>query len=300
MSKAIEIKNLNKELKNFQSGERFYLDNINLSIETGTIVGLIGKNGAGKTTLLNTIMNVIKLDSGNIEVLGVDNRSEAFAKAKENIGVVLDQLGIYEGFTIDNINKLMGYAYKNWDSQYFFSILKKLDIYSRKAIKEFSTGMKKKLAIAISLGHHPDLLILDEPTANLDPFARNEILDFIYDYTRDDNKTVLISSHILSDLEKICDYVIYIDNGKILLYEEKDQLLEKYALIRIGQDIYDKLDKSIIVNEEKSAYGYELLVEADRLPNGIVKEFVTLDQIVIKLMGKKKNESSTLLWFKNQ
>lgn len=285
MKNAIEIKKLNLDYDNpFVERESFALKDVNLEIKEGTIVGLIGKNGAGKTTLINLILNIIKAKSGTIEVLGKDNKAEDFYKVKENIGVVLDRLGIYDSFSIEDVDKLMGYAYKNWSSQYFKSLLEKLDLYTDKKIKEFSTGMKKKLALAVALGHQPDLLILDEPTANLDPFARDEIIDFIYDYTRDESKTVLISSHIISDLEKICDYIIYLDNGQVRFYEEKDALMDKYAIIKVSKEEYQNLDKSIIIFEEDNKYGYELLVKGDKIPNGIRREFSSLDEIVIRLI----------------
>ncbi len=295
MDKAISIKDMSMTLTSYVVGQKdFQLKDINLEIKKGTIVGLIGKNGAGKTTLINTIMNIYKADEGKIEVLGVDNTSKEFVDTKNNIGVVLEELGIYESFNIENVNKLMGYAYKNWDKEYFFNLLDRFEAKSFKAIKEFSTGMKKKLALAIALGHKPDLLILDEPTANLDPFAREEIIDYIYDYTREEERTVLISSHILSDLEKICDYVVYIDKGEIKLNEEKDKLLERFAIIRVGKEDLDKIPKEIIISQEDQKYYQELLVTTENLPKEFKREFVTLDEIIVKLMRSGYYESNTL------
>lgn len=289
MNNTIEIKNLKKKYKNYSNKiDNFTLEDINLDIKTGTIVGLVGKNGAGKTTLLKTILNILKSNEGEIKVFGIDNKSKEFYEAKENIGVVFDEIGIYDSFDITDVNNLMGYAYKNWSSERFINLTKQMDIYTDKKIKDFSTGMKKKLSLSVALGHNPDLLLLDEPTANLDPFARDEIIDYIYEYTRDENKTVLISSHILSDLEKICDYIVYIENGKITLYEEKDMLMENYAIIKVTNEEYESIPKDIIIYEDSNHYGYELLVKGDKIPEGIRREFASLDEIVVKLMKSKR------------
>ncbi len=285
---AIVIRNLNKSYKNFS------LKNINMEIPKGTIVGLVGENGAGKTTLINSILNITKPDEGEVEVLGVNNSSKEFTEVKEHLGVVLDTLGIYEGYDIHNVNELFKLAYKNWDSDVFFGLLEKFDIYTGKKIKEFSTGMKKKLDLAISLSHNPDLMIFDEPTANLDPLSRDEILDLILEFTREDNKSVLISSHILSDLEKICDYICYISKGEIVLFEEKDYLLEKYALLKLGKEDYEKIPKEGIIFEEHNQYGYELLVDSNFIPDSIPRQFTTLNDVVVKLIRSKKNENTSI------
>lgn len=283
--KAIEIKNLNKSYKDFS------LKNINLSIPKGMIVGIIGENGAGKTTLIYSILNIIKVDSGDIEIFNVNNKSEEFTKIKERIGVVLDSLGLYEGYDIFYINKLFKLAYKNWDSENFYELLKKFDVYSDKKIKNYSAGMKKRLNIVLSLVHNPDLLILDEPTVNLDPVARDEILKFILDYTRDEEKTILISSHILSVLEKICDYICYIHDGEIVLFEEKDLLMEKYSLLKIKKTDLVKIQQKAILSLEESPYGYEVLIETKYLPPDLDRQFTTLEEVIVKLIRSKKNES---------
>ncbi len=285
---AIVIRNLNKSYKNFS------LKNINLEVPMGTIVGLVGENGAGKTTLINSILNITKPDKGEVEILGLNNNSKEYTEVKEHLGVVLDTLGIYERYDIHNVNELFKLAYKNWDSDVFFELLEKFEIYTGKKIKEFSTGMKKKLDLAISLSHNPDLMIFDEPTANLDPVSRDEVLDLILEFTRDDNKSVLISSHILSDLEKICDYICYIHKGEIVLFEEKDYLLEKYALLRLGHDEYKTIPKEAIVYEEFNKYGYELLVKAEYIPSHLPRQFTTLDSVIVKLIRSMKNENTPI------
>lgn len=286
MTKAIEIKDLNLKLTSKNPGDSgFELKNINLDIPQGTIVGLIGRNGAGKTTLIRAIMNALKADQGNVKVFGVDNRTKKFAAVKENIGLGLTDLPFSGKNNIYELDEFYLKVYKNWDRSYFLDLVRDLKISASKQVKEYSTGMKKSLSLALALGHKPDLLIFDEITANLDPFARDKILDIIYDYSRDPKKTVLISSHILSDLEKICDYIIYLEDGQVKLFEEKDRLMEKYALIKVGKETYDEINKEKILNEKKSAYAYELLMERKDLPQGIEPEFISLDDLFIRLFG---------------
>lgn len=275
---SIEIKNLNKSY-----GE-FYLKDINLEIPKGYIVGLIGKNGSGKTTLIKTILNITTKDSGSVKINGVENTSDQFTTEKENIGVVLDELGIYDGFDVRDVDNNMKKFYKNWNSKKFEELLIYMDIYSNKIIRQFSTGMKKKLNVAISLGYSPDLLILDEPTANLDPFVREELLDLLYEYTRDEEKTILISSHILSDLEKICDYIVYMEDGEVVLFESKDNIVNNYSIVKVNSEDYITIPKNIILHEENYKYGRELLVNRKNLPESIVSERATLDDILIKLV----------------
>ena len=286
MTKAIEIKDLNLKLISKDPRDQdFELKNINIEIPQETIVGLIGKNGAGKTTLIRAIMNALKADQGTVKVFGVDNRTKSFASVKENIGLCLTDLPFSGKNNIYDLDELYSKVYKNWDRSYFLDLVKDLKIPASKQVKEYSTGMKKSLSLALALGHKPDLLLFDEITANLDPFARDKILDIIYDYSRDPKKTVLISSHILSDLEKICDYIIYIDKGQVKLFEEKDRLMEKYALINIGKETYEKIDKEKIISEKKSPYANELLMERKDLPQGIDPEFISLDDLFIRLFG---------------
>lgn len=291
MTKAIEIKDLNLKLISKDPRDQdFELKNINLDIPQGTIVGLIGKNGAGKTTLIRAIMNALKADQGTIKVFGVNNKTKNFAAVKENIGLGLTDLPFSGKNNIYDLDEFYLKVYKNWDRSYFLDLARELKISSSKQVKEYSTGMKKSLSLALSLGHKPDLLIFDEITANLDPFARDKILDIIYAYSRDPKKTVLISSHILSDLEKICDYIIYLDKGQVKLFEEKDRLMEKYVLIKVGKETYEKIDKEKIISEKKSPYAYELLMDRKDLPQGIDPEFISLDELFIKLFGETNED----------
>lgn len=285
---AIEIRNLNKKYRGFS------LKDVSIDVPTGTIVGLIGENGAGKTTLLNIILGITRADSGNVKVLGIDNNSKGFTGVKEKIGAVLDELGLLGEYNMDNIDKLMGYAYKNWNSNYFKDLLEIFEINTVKKINELSTGMKKKLGIVLSMAHQPDLLILDEPTANLDPISREDILDYILEYTRDKKRTVLISYHIVSDLEKFCDYICYLHKGQIILFEEKDILLNNYVLLRINEETYKKIPKEAIIYEEFNNYGHEVLAKTNLIPISLERQFTTLEDILVGLIRSGNYESAIL------
>ncbi|MCM1149785.1 MAG: ABC transporter ATP-binding protein, partial [Butyricicoccus sp.] len=201
---AIEIKNLSK------SYEGFTLGGISLTLPEGAIMGLVGENGAGKSTTLRLIMNAITRDGGSVSVLGVDNRSPEFGAAKQEIGVVLDEAYFPEVLTARDVGRVMAGTYKNWDAARYGECLSRFALPEKKPFKEFSRGMKMKLAIAVALSHAPRLLILDEATSGLDPMMRDEILDIFNDFTRDETHSILMSSHIVSDLEKICDYIAFI------------------------------------------------------------------------------------------
>ena len=225
MENILEVKNLNKRYKEFE------LKNINLSLPHGMIMGLIGENGAGKTTTIKSILNLIRIDSGEIKIFGLDLGKDE-KEIKENVGVVLDDSFLSEYLTGKDINKIMKKIYKNWDEELFFKYLKEFNLPIDKISKEFSSGMKMKLKIAVALSHKPKLLILDEPTSGLDPVARNEILDIFQDFIENGENSILVSSHITSDLEHVADYITFINNGEIVMCKDKDELLEKYGIVK--------------------------------------------------------------------
>ena len=210
---AIEIKGLEKRYDGFQLGS------FDLTLPSGCIMGLVGENGAGKSTTIKLIMNAIGRDAGEISVLGVDNRSAGFRDVKEDIGVVLDEAYFPEVISARNVGKVMALTYKNWDAAAFEGYLKKFSLAPDKIFKDYSRGMRMKLAIAAALSHGAKLLILDEATSGLDPMARDELLDIFNDFTRDENCSILLSSHIVSDLEKICDYIAFLHRGRLVLCE---------------------------------------------------------------------------------
>ena len=274
---AIEIKGLEKHYDGFQLGS------IDLTLPSGCIMGLVGENGAGKSTTIKLIMNAIGRDAGEISVLGVDNRSAGFRDVKEDIGVVLDEAYFPEVMSARNVGKVMALTYKNWDAAAFEGYLKKFSLAPDKIFKDYSRGMRMKLAIAAALSHGAKLLILDEATSGLDPMARDELLDIFNDFTRDENCSILLSSHIVSDLEKICDYIAFLHRGRLVLCEEKDRLLEEYALIRLPEERLRELPEESIISRRASGYGTEALVLRGGIPAAIPTEHTSLEDIILFL-----------------
>lgn len=250
----LEIKNLNKKYKGFQ------LKNVNISLPKGMIMGLIGENGAGKTTTIKAILNIINTDSGEIKIFGLDNKKEE-TKIKQDIGVVLDDSFLSEYLNPVDINKIMKNFYKQWDEKLYFKYIEKFKLPKNKMSKEYSSGMKMKLKIAVALSHHPKLLILDEPTSGLDPVARNEILDIFQDFIQDEEHSILVSSHITSDLEHIADYITFINDGEIIFTKTKDELLDKYGIVKCSEQEFKKINKTDYLKYKKNKYEYEILVE---------------------------------------
>lgn len=274
---AIEIKGLEKRYDGFQLGS------FDLTLPSGCIMGLVGENGAGKSTTIKLIMNAIGRDAGEISVLGVDNRSAGFRDVKEDIGVVLDEAYFPEVMSARNVGKVMALTYKNWDAAAFEGYLKKFSLAPDKIFKDYSRGMRMKLAIAAALSHGAKLLILDEATSGLDPMARDELLDIFNDFTRDENCSILLSSHIVSDLEKICDYIAFLHKGRLVLCEEKDKLLEEYALIRLTEERLRELPEESVISRRASGYGTEALVLRGGIPAAIPTEHTSLEDIILFL-----------------
>lgn len=286
MKNAIEIKNLKKKYdENFELGE------INLEIPGGYIIGLIGENGAGKTTLIKSILNIINRDSGNIKILNRDNNKYE-SVIKEDIGVVLDEMFFPEILTPNNINTIMKDIYKEWDEELFYKYLNDFKIPGNKRIKELSKGMRKKLEIATALSHKPKLLILDEPTSGLDPVVRDDILSIFLDFIKDEEHTILLSTHITSDLEHIADKIIFIDNGKIILNENKDELLDNYGILKCNKDSFDKIFKDDIISYKKNKYNYEVLIkEKNKMKKkykDIVIDKITLEELMVLVIKGEK------------
>lgn len=252
MENILEIKNLSKKYDSFE------LKNINIELPKGTIMGFIGENGAGKTTTIKSILNIINKDSGQIKIFGLDNKE---TKIKEDIGVVLDDSFLSEYLNPLDINKIMKNIYKNWDEKLYFKYIEDFKLSKEKISKEYSSGMKMKLKIAVALSHHPKLLILDEPTLGLDPIARNEILDIFQEFIQDENKGIFVSSHITSDLEHIADYITFINNGEIIFSKTKDELLESYGIARCSKEQFDKIKKEDYIKYKKNKYEYDVLIE---------------------------------------
>lgn len=283
---AIEIKGLTKKFDDFILGP------INLCIPRGTIVGYIGQNGAGKSTTLKLLLGLLRADSGEINVLG--KRDPQNITVKDRIGVVFDDLYLAQEMNAIQVEKFCSMAYSKWDRQRFFELKDQFNLPDKKIIKNYSRGMKMKLGVAMALSHHAELLILDEATSGLDPIIRDEILDILLDFMQDEKHTILISSHILSDLEKVSDYIAFIDNGKLLFFEGKDELKDKYALCSLSNEEANNLDKSIVVGRRVHTFGQDLLVIRDKTPEGIDLQKPSIEDIMIYFVRGDKNESSNL------
>lgn len=268
---ALEIKNVTKKYKGFT------LDNINLTLPSGCIMGLIGENGAGKSTLIKAILGMIKYD-GTISVLGAEGDAELL-KAKQDIGVVLDQSYFPDGINVKQVNSIMKNTYENWDENEFFGYIDKFSLPMDRAFKDYSRGMRMKLSMAVALSHKAKLLILDEPTGGLDPIVRDEIVDILYDYTRAEDHSVLMSSHILSDLEKLCDYIAFIHEGKLVFVDEKDALTERYGLVNCSEVEFEFI-KDAAVGVRKNGYSVQALVDREKA-SGIKTESATLEEIIV-------------------
>ena len=257
----LEVKNLCKSYKGFD------LNNVSFDIPEGTIMGLIGENGAGKSTIINIITNAVHKDSGTVKLFGVDLEN-CGPDIWNSIAVVQADCGFPEELTIKNAESVLKGIYKNWDSGKFESYINKLGLDFKKKIKSLSTGMKMKLELAIALSHSAKLLILDEATNGLDFMARNEILDILMDFIQDESCGVLLASHIIEDMERICDYITFIHNGNVVFSENKDDLLDKYAIINIDENKLSELDSKAVVYTDKTQYSSKALVYRNQIPSG--------------------------------
>ena len=271
---AIETKNLTKRYRGFT------LDNVNLTLPRGAVMGLIGENGAGKSTAIKCMLDIVHRDGGEVKLLG-HNTDHDLHITKQDIGVVMDDVGIPECLTARQVGNIMRRAYDNWDADAFESYLKKLEIPEKKRFSDFSRGMKMKLGVAVAMSHHAKLLILDEATSGLDPLVRDEVVGMFGDFTRDEECSVLISSHIVSDLEKICDYIAFLHHGRLILCDEKDRLLERYGILRCDAGTLASLDSSAVIGTRESAYGVEALVERERVPSGVTLGNANIEDIFI-------------------
>lgn len=271
---ALEIINLSKSYAGFR------LENLNLTLPSGCIMGLIGENGAGKSTTIKLILDIIHKDSGTITILGKDNQHN-IKLIKEDIGVVMDEMGIPECLTAKQVGKIMCHTFKNWDDESYNNYLRMLSIPIDKPFKKFSRGMKMKLGIAVALSHDAKLLLLDEATSGLDPVVRDDVVNILSEFTRDENHSILISSHIVSDLEKLCDYVAFLHQGKLLLCEEKDLLLGQYGLLHCTLEQLNELDSSAVKYKKKNAYGVEALVLREQIPANVEVSSIGMEDLFV-------------------
>ncbi len=277
MENAIEIKNLSK------SYEDFCLNNIILNIPKGSIVGLIGENGAGKSTLISSLLGIIKSSYEELKIFGMDFKTDEI-QIKKDIAVLFDTTHYDDEFTPKFIGQILSKVYSNWDQATYLKYIHQFNLPMKKKIKKFSRGMKMKLEFAIAFSHDAKLLILDEATSGLDPIIRDEILSIIREYTEDENHTVLMSSHITSDLDKISDYIAYIHEGELLFMKPYDELREEYGVLHVGKELLDSLNREDIIGYTKGAYSYTILVKNRLAIQSVFKDLEIMRPTVEEIM----------------
>lgn len=278
---ALEIRNLTKSYPDFT------LDNLNLTLPGGCILGLVGENGAGKSTTIKLILDMIRKDSGTVTIFGQDNGTN-LERIKEEVGVVLDEAGIPECLTVTQVGRVMKHTFRNWDEAEYSRLIRKLGLPDRKPFKDFSRGMKMKLAIAVAMSHNSRLLILDEATSGLDPVVRDEVVEMFSEFTRDENRSVLISSHIVSDLEKLCDYMAFLHKGKLMLCEEKDRLLEEYGLLHCTAEELRQLPSEAVRYVKENPYGAEAMVRRSAVPDGWSVSPISIEELFVFMVKEAR------------
>lgn len=274
MENSIELKNVSKGYNSFA------LKNVSFAVPQGTVMGFIGENGAGKSTTIKAILGLIKTDSGEVTILG-ENSADISAETKEKIGVVFDGLAFPDNLTATQLNKVMGGIYKSWDSEKFFGLVNKFGLPLNKKFKTFSRGMEMRLSIAAALSHNPQVLLLDEPTSGLDPVMRSEILDIFLDFMQDETHSILISTHITGDLEHIADYICFIHKGEIVFTEDRNEMLDKYRILKCTDEQLSFIDKEDIIGMRKGRFGNEVLTDKAEKYADIPADMPTIDEIMV-------------------
>lgn len=290
MDTILQVENLTKQYPGFQ------LDHVSFSIPKGAIMGLIGENGAGKSTTIHAILDLIKKDEGTVSFWGKNLSSDPCLK--EDIGVVFDDINFYETLDPQKVGAISKTAYKKWDNHLYQYYLDRFSLPVNKEIKTFSKGMKTKLCIAVALSHKPKLLILDEATNGLDPVMRDDILDVFLEFVQEEDHSILISSHITTDLEKIADYITFIHKGNVIFCKPKDELRYSYGILRCKTEEYQKLDPADIIACRKEDYQWSVLVADKELARkkykNVVIDNATIDDILLLYVkGELKNEKSS-------
>ena len=284
---AVEIKGLTKRY------DGFTLDNVSFDVPKGSIMGFIGQNGAGKTTTINALLNIVKKDEGEIKLLGLDSVKDEF-EVKSQIAAVFDELPFDDRLNANDINKILREVFEQWSSETFFGYLDRFALPRKKKFGKFSKGMKMKLQIASALSHNAKLLIMDEATTGLDPVVRNEILDIFLEYLQNEEHTILMSSHITSDLDKVADSVTFIDKGKLLISGYKDDILDSHGVLKCTKNDYREIDPEDIISARLSDFGAEVMVadraECSRKYSGAVIDPATLEEIMIYYVNRSKKE----------
>ena len=284
---AIEIKDLTKKY------DGFTLDKVSFNVPKGSIMGFIGQNGAGKTTTINAILNIVKTDEGEIKLLGLDHEKDEY-DAKKQIAAVFDELPFDDRLNAITIDKVLREVFEEWSSETFFNYLDRFSLPRKKKFGKFSKGMKMKLQIASALSHNAKLLIMDEATTGLDPVVRNEILDIFLEYLQNEDHSILMSSHITSDLDKVADSVTFIDKGKVLISGYKDDILYSHGILKCTKDDYKDIAPEDIVSARLNDFGAEIMVsdkaECSRKYSGAVIDPATLEDIMLFYVNRGKKE----------
>lgn len=270
----LSIRGLSKRYMNFS------VEDVTFNVPDGTVVGLIGENGAGKSTIIKSVLGAVHPDGGEILVDGMP-LDKLDRSGRQKISFVLDDMGLPMELTLSMLDKVLANIFEKWDSAKFKALVQKFGLPKKKMLKEFSKGMKMKATIAVALSYESNLLILDEPTSGLDPVVRDDILEMIYDYNRQNGRAALISSHITTDLEKICDYIVYIHGGKVIFNEEKDELLSRYAIYSTDEKQLAELDKTAVVKVLHRDYGVDILASKEKMPRDFEYRPVSLDDIML-------------------
>lgn len=285
MDFALEVRGLHKTYKEFE------LKDISLQLPKGCVLGLIGENGAGKSTLINAVLGLVDSEYESLKVLGQEFAGNE-KKIKEESAVIFDKTCYDLAMTPLFIGKILSNVYSNWDMEKYHNYLERFELPKKKKLKEFSKGMKMKLEFAAALSHDPKLIILDEATSGLDPVFRDEILDILREYTEDEEHTILISSHITSDLDKISDYIAFLHEGRLLFVKTYDEIQENYGVLNCGQRIFDALDREDIEAYRKEAYGYRVLVknkqEIRKVFSDLEIEAATIEDVMLYCVKGEK------------
>ena len=280
---ALELRHVSRRLGDFE------LRDVNLTLPKGCILGLVGENGAGKSTTIRLLTGELRPDSGTVSVLDAEPGSPDFRAVKERLGVVLDDAWFPEILNARQVGTMMAMTYESWDAELYESYLTRFTLPREKNFKDYSRGMRMKLAIAAALAHRPEVLLLDEATAGLDPIVRDEVLEIFREFSEAEDHAILISSHILSDLEKLCDYIAFLHQGKLLFCEEKDRLLESYGLFVGTRQQLEELAEDAVLSREDSGFGgVRAILRRDAVPACLPLEKPTVEDIILAMVRKEQ------------
>ena len=280
---ALELRHVSRRLGDFE------LRDVNLTLPKGCILGLVGENGAGKSTTIRLITGELRPDSGTVSVLDAEPGSPDFRSVKERLGVVLDDAWFPEILNARQVGTMMAMTYESWDAELYESYLARFALPREKNFKDYSRGMRMKLAIAVALAHRPEVLLLDEATAGLDPIVRDEVLEIFREFSEAEDHAILISSHILSDLEKLCDYIAFLHQGKLLFCQEKDRLLETYGLfVGTRRQAEELAEDAVLAREDSGFGGVRAIVRRDAVPACLPLEKPTVEDIILAMVRKEQ------------